>query len=78
MFLYIYDLKAKNKRKFNQLKRRFYYHLAKLELGEEYWRTKSAFVVPENKERVIDAFFRGFSKSVEVYKVFAHSIEEIE
>ena len=77
-FLYLYDLKAKNQREFNQLKRVFYYHMAKLNLGRETWKTKSAFVVPESKELIIDAFFRRFSRSVEVYKAFIHSIEELD
>lgn len=76
-FLYIYDLKAPNKQKFNRLKRVFYYHLAKLRLGKELWKTKSAFVVPDKKEVIVDIFFRRYSGSVEVYKAFVHSIEEL-
>lgn len=77
MLLYIYDLKAKNPSEYNKLKRVFYYHLAKLNLPKELWKTKSAFVVPENKELVIDGFFRRFKGSVEVYKSFIYSIEEL-
>ncbi|MFH1393247.1 MAG: hypothetical protein ABII71_04165 [Candidatus Micrarchaeota archaeon] len=77
-FLYIYDLKAKNKHEFGRLKRIFYYHLAKLNLGRELWKTKSAFAVPEGKEISVDAFFKRFRGSVEVYKAFVLSIEELE
>ncbi len=78
MLLYMYDLKHENKTQFNQLKRVFYYNLGKLNIGPELWKTKSAFVVPVNKELEIDSFFRRFKGSVKVYKSFIYSIEEIE
>ncbi|MBU0532713.1 hypothetical protein KKB44_04420 [Candidatus Micrarchaeota archaeon] len=79
MFIvYIYDIKAKNKKKFNRVKRRFYYHLNKLELNKEYWKTKSTFAVPPNLEKIIDLFFSGFKKNVIVYKIHAESIEALE
>lgn len=76
--LYLYDIKAKNKRKFNRVKRRFYYHLNKMPLNKERWRTKSAIAVPTNLEVAMDKFFRMFGRSVEVYKVIADSIESFE
>ncbi len=76
--LYLYDIKAKNKKKFNRVKRRFYYHLNKMQLKKEYWRTKSAIAVPTNFESVMDNFFKMFRRSVVVYKIIAESIESLE
>lgn len=76
--LYIYDIKARNKRKFNRVKRRFYYHLNKLPLDKERWKTKSAIAVDTGMEPLMDRFFRMFGRSVVVYKVLADSIESLE
>ena len=73
--LYIYDVKAENAKKFNRVKRRFYYHLNKLALKKELWKTKSALAVPLKMERTMDDFFKMFGNSVEVYKVTAETIE---
>jgi len=76
--LYFYDIKARNKKKFNRIKRRFYYHLHRLPLKKEYWKTKSTLMVPTKIERTMDLFFKRFGKSVEVYKVLTESVEELE
>ncbi len=76
--LYIYDLNASNKKKFNRTKRLFYYHLGRLPLKKEVWKTKSAFAVPPKMEKTIDLFFKRFGKAVRVYKAVAESIEELE
>ena len=75
--LYLYDIKAKNKKKFNRTKRLFYYHLGRLPLKKELWKTKSALAVDMKLEKTMDAFFRRFGKSVLVYKVLAETIEEM-
>lgn len=77
MVIYIYDLKAKDKRKFNRLKRLFYYHLNNLPLRKEAWKTKSTIAVQPSMEKMMDAFFRRFGRSVLVFKVDALSIEEL-
>jgi len=76
--IYIYDLKAKNKRKFNRVKRLFYYHLNNLPIRKEAWKTKSTIAVQPSMEKMMDAFFRRFGRSVIVFKVNAFSIEEFE
>ena len=76
--MYIYDIKAKNKKKFNRVKRRFYYHLNKLPLKKEQWKTKSTILVSTKMEKTLDHFFRSFGRSIEVYKVLTESIEELE
>ncbi|MFH2106761.1 MAG: hypothetical protein ABII22_05870 [Candidatus Micrarchaeota archaeon] len=74
--VYIYDIKAKDRKAFNRTKRRFYYHLNKLNLKNAI-RTKSVLIVPLGNERVMDKFFKGFGKSIEAYKVLAEYIEEL-
>jgi hypothetical protein len=76
--LYIYDLKARNRKSFNRVKRLFYYHMGKLPLKKELWKTKSAIAVPPRMEKTMDSFFRRFRKSITVYKCHADSIEELE
>ncbi|HLD60071.1 MAG TPA: hypothetical protein VI912_03695 [Candidatus Bilamarchaeaceae archaeon] len=74
--VYVYDIKAKDKKDFNRVKRRFYYHFNKLDL-RGVLRTKSVLIIPLIAEKMMDAFFKQFSKKVEVYKILAESIEEI-
>lgn len=76
--LYLYDIKAKNKKKFNRVKRRFYYHLNKMPLNKEHWRTKSAIAVPTNLEAAMDKFFKMFGRSIIVYKIITESIEALD
>ena len=73
--LYLYDIKARNKREFNRVKRSFYYHLNKLGLLKTTFRTKSALLVEGEKEAVLDSFFKRFAGKVEVYKVLTESVE---
>lgn len=76
--LYIYDLKAKNRKSFNRTKRLFYYYLNQLPLKKHYWKTKSAISVPLKQEKVMDQFFKRFKRKVVVYKVLAEDISELE
>ncbi|MFH1785451.1 MAG: hypothetical protein ABH842_03400 [Candidatus Micrarchaeota archaeon] len=76
--VYIYDLKAKNKKKFNRLKRVFYYHLNKLPLKKEHWKTKSTLSVKTTQEKQLDLFFRRFRKEVIVYKLYTDFIERLD
>lgn len=75
--LYIYDIKAKNRKKFNRVKRLFYYHLNRLGLEKELWKSKSAFSIPPKMENILDRLFRRFGSSIVVYKILAESIEEL-
>jgi hypothetical protein len=76
--LYIYDLNAKDKKKFNRVKRLFYYHLNRLPLKKELWKTKSAIAVKPKMEKMMDTFFKRFSKNTIVYKALCESIEQME
>lgn len=76
--IYLYDLKAKNKKKFNRTKRMFYYYLNRLPLPKEYWKSKSALSIPPKLEKTMDSFFKQFRNEVVVYKLHTQSIEELE
>lgn len=79
MFIvYIYDLKAKDKKKFNRVKRLFYYHMAKLPLKKEFWKSKSALAVPAKMEKIMDSFFKKFQGGICVFKLNTNSIEELD
>lgn len=75
--LYIYDVKAKDKGSFNRAKRLFYYHLGRLSLKKEAWKTKSVLAVQPKMEKTMDSFFRRFGKAVVVYKSYSESIERL-
>lgn len=78
MFIvYFYDIKAKNKKKFNRTKRLFYYYLNKLPLQKEFWKSKSVLAVPLKLEKPLDSFFKQFKNEVIVYKLRAETIEEL-
>ena len=77
-FLYLYDVDAKDKKKFNRVKRRFYYKLNQLFPDRTVWRTKSAILVAGRHTKLLDEFFRSFKGSVITYKVDLNSIEELE
>ena len=76
--LYIYDLNARDKKKFNRAKRLFYYHMNRLPLKKELWKTKSALAVDLKMEKTMDAFFKRFSKNLIVYKALCEKIEHLE
>jgi hypothetical protein len=76
--LYLYDLKASDKKSFARIKRLFYYHLHRLPLKKDVWKTKSAFAVPLKLEKGLDHFFRRFRRSVIVYKAYVESIEPLD
>jgi len=77
LILYIYDVKAKNKKSFNRTKRLFYYHLNRLPLKKDLWRTKSAIVVQPKMEKMMDSFFKRFGRAVVVYKSYSESLERL-
>ena len=78
LILYIYDIRAKNKKRFNRTKRLFYYHLGRMGLGKEAWKTKSVIAVQPKTEKAIDNLFKRFGNAIVVYKVLAETIERFE
>jgi hypothetical protein len=77
LILYIYDVKAKDKKSFNRTKRLFYYHLNKLPIKKELWKTKSALAVQPKMEKMMDSFFKRFGRALVVYKSYSEAIERL-
>ena len=79
MFIvYMYDLTAKNKKLFNRNKRKFYYHLNKISIPTDSWKTKSTLVINQtNLEKTLDIFFKKFSSFCTCYKFETSSISLI-
>ena len=69
MLLYFFDLKIKDLKAYNTIKRRFYYQLGKSNLSTLPWKTKSVLAVPIELEYDADAFFSQWRPNIEVYKV---------
>ncbi|MBI5227395.1 hypothetical protein HY988_02290 [Candidatus Micrarchaeota archaeon] len=75
--VYLYDIKAKNKKTFNRTKRMFYYYLNKLNLKKEFWKSKSVLAVTPEFEKKMDLLFKRFRGSVIAYKIITDSVEKI-
>ena len=74
MPIYIYDIKVKNKKAYNRIKRMFYYYLNQILSSEIKIKTKSTLVVPKNLESVFDDFFRRWEGKIEVYKIAGETL----
>lgn len=77
MIVYLYDIKT-SLRNYNRVKRVFYYNMNKQGISKYYWKTKSVLAVPNNMERVVDRFFKEYSKSCVAYKIQCRQIEKVE
>jgi hypothetical protein len=75
--VYFYDLKFKTKKQFNRVKRVFYYKLNKLAISNDAYKTKSTIIVGKKHELLLDAFFRNFNGSIEVYKATVIDLIEL-
>jgi len=76
-FVYFYDLIPKNPKRYNNLKRKFYYHLNKLNLNKKSWKNKSVLVIKPEMEQLMDSFFISFKPEITVYKIPTKYIEEL-
>ncbi|MDD5336958.1 MAG: hypothetical protein PHS02_00555 [Candidatus ainarchaeum sp.] len=77
MLVYLYDLKAKNKREYYRIKRTFYYHFNKIKLKDFSFKTKSVFAAENKYEKLLDSFFSSFKGNIEVYKIRTDGVEQI-
>lgn len=77
MIVYVFDLKAKNKKMFNRIKRRFYYNLNKSKIANSPKKTKSVIIVQEGLEKEADLFFKGFEGEIIVYKIKTTEIAQL-
>jgi len=76
MFVYIYDLKIRGKKPYNNLKRNFYYSLNKLSTKFKR-KTKSVIVIEKEYEKDFDKFFTQWKSFIELYKLETDKIEEV-
>jgi len=64
----MFDLKCKNIKAYNTLKRRFYYQLKKSNLSHSPFKSKSVILVNKNLEKEADAFFLKWEGAIVVFK----------
>ena len=77
MYIYLYDLKIKDKKKYNTIKRRFYYHFNKKLIKIVEKKTKSVILIDERYKKEIENFFAEYEGVIEVYRVTTQIIEKI-
>lgn len=77
MLLYCFDLKTKDSKSYNTVKRRFYYHLSKLGKYNFLWNTKSVILVEDAQEATFDLFFFKFKQNITLFKSKIISIEQV-
>lgn len=77
MILYCFDIKTKDLKSYNTLKRRFYYQLKKLEYYKFVWNTKSVILIDETQEMQFDLFFSKFKENLILYKAYAEKMEQV-
>ena len=77
MILYMYDLKSKNLKAYNTLKRRFYYQLGKSNISNSPFKTKSVILVKESLEKEADAFFSKWRGGITVFKSGPTEVERL-
>jgi len=77
VIVYLFDLKFKNKRQFDALKRRFYYNFNKKLSSLVRQNTKSVWVAKESDGPEIDAFLSRFAREIEAYKIRCKKIERL-
>ncbi len=68
MIIYCFDLKVESLKKYNTVKRRFYYDLNKINILKSVWRTKSVILAPEEKEIEFDTFFSKYKDYTTLFK----------
>jgi hypothetical protein len=77
MLFYVYDIKIKDKKTRNAVKRRFYYNLNKKFKNVAEKKTRSSILINEKFESKIDDFFNEFYGFIDVYKIRAESVERL-
>lgn len=68
MIIYCFDMKVESLKKYNTVKRRFYYDLAKINILKSDWRTKSVILAPDEREVEFDLFFSKYKEYLSLFK----------
>ncbi len=77
MLLYLYDIHAGDLKRFNRVKRRFYYAFKRNWLSKCTMKSKSVLYVDDIYEIETDKFFKKFENEMDVYKARCSSVEKI-
>lgn len=77
MILYAFDIKTESLKSYNTVKRRFYYHLSKIEADKVFWHTKSVLAVADKDELTLDLFFAQFKDYLVLYKAKIDNMQKV-
>jgi hypothetical protein len=77
MIIYCFDLKSKDLKRYNTIKRRFYYELSKINTLNSIWNTKSVICVPESLEGRLDIFFSKYKDDLALFKGYTIKLERV-
>ena len=77
MIIYCFDIQYKDKKRFNTVKRRFYYELRKIKPLESLFRSKSVICVEEGRETEFDLFFAKYKDDLTLFKGYLGFLEKI-
>lgn len=77
MIIYCFDIKVETLKKYNTIKRRFYYDLAKINSLKSFFRSKSVILAPDEKEIEFDLFFSKYKDYLSLFKGKISLLEKI-
>ena len=77
MIIYCFDILCKENKRFNTVKRRFYYQLRKKKLSSSFFRSKSVLLVEDSRESELDLFFSQYKEDLRLFKSRLESLEQI-
>jgi hypothetical protein len=77
MLIYVYDIKIKDKKVLNNIKRRFYYNLNRKFYNKIKRYSKSVIGIDNSYEKELDSFLNSFRDYLDVYKLDVSKIEKI-
>lgn len=67
----------KENKRFNSVKRRFYYNLRRMKLNNSFFRSKSVLLVEDSRESELDLFFSKYREDVRLFKSHLDSLEQV-
>ncbi len=70
-------MRIRELKKYNTVKRRFYYDLGKIKTYNAFWRTKSVVLVPEEQETQFDFFFSKYHEYLVLFKGRISNLEQV-
>lgn len=77
MIIYCFDILSKDKRRFNTIKRRFYYDLKKIKPLQGFFYSKSVVCVEESREIEFDVFFLKYKADIVLFKGYLGFLQKI-